>query len=262
MTLVTVWSLIQGDILTAKPLNISTFMTKSTLLLSAATLLFVANSCNKADDAEPQYGTIGDYVWADANSNGQQDSGELPVAGVKVVLYDGAGTRKLDSTITSSTGAYAYEKLASGSYKLRFTAPSGTIATTPSTGSDATDSDINALGWSHNITINVSKALPDTLRINKQVDAGFRAQTSFAKDVNAILVASCQPCHLEGGGANFVARMKHVNNFAIAIGAATFILDRVSRAQGAAGMMPLGRTRLTDDKIAIIKKWIDDGLAE
>lgn len=236
-------------------------MTKTTLFLSAATLLFVVNSCNKADDAEPQYGTIGDYVWADANANGQQDSGELPLSGVKVVLYDGAGTRKLDSTTTNSTGNYAYEKLASGSYKLRFTAPTGSIGNA-GTGSDATDSDINNLGWSHTITIDVSKSMTDSLRVNKQVDAGFRAKTSFAKDVNPILVASCQPCHLEGSGANFAARVKHVNNFATAKGAATFILDRVSRAQGAAGMMPFNRTRLTEDKIAIIKKWIDDGLAE
>lgn len=237
-------------------------MTKTTLFLSAATLLFVVNSCNNADDAEPQYGTIGDYVWADANANGQQDAGEQALVGVKVVLYDGAGTKKLDSTTTSSTGAYAYEKLASGSYKLRFAAPTGTIGTTAGVGNDATDSDINSLGWSHTITIDVSKATTDSLRVNKQVDAGFRPQTSFAKDVNPILVASCQPCHLEGGGANFAARVKHVNNFATAKGAANFILDRVSRAQGAAGMMPLGRPRLTDDKIAIIKKWIDDGLAE
>jgi len=56
--------------------------------------------------------------------------------------------------------------------------------------------------------------------------------------------------------------VKHVNNYANAKGISATILDRVSRAQGATGMMPLGRTRLTDDKIAIIKKWINDGLAE
>lgn len=236
-------------------------MKKITLLLSAATLLFLVNSCNKADDPDPQYGTIGDYVWTDANSNGQQDAGELPIAGLKVVLYDGAGTRKLDSTTTSSAGAYAYEKLASGSYKLRFSTPAGTVPTTPGAGSDATDSDLNELGWSHTITIDVSKPLTDSLRVNKQVDAGFRAQISFARDINSILVASCQPCHLEGGGANFAARVKHVNNFANAKGIAATILDRVSRVQGAAGMMPLSRARLADDKIALIKKWIDDGLA-
>lgn len=110
-----------------------------------------------------------------------------------MVLYDGAGTRKRDSTTTSSTGAYVYEKLASGSYKLRFSTPTGTVATTAGAGSDATDSDINSLGLSHTITIDVSKALTDTLGVNKQVDAGFRAQVSFARDVNSILVASCQP---------------------------------------------------------------------
>lgn len=217
--------------------------------------------CNN-DDAEPQYGTVGDYVWTDTNMNGQQDTGEQPIANVKVVLYDGAGTRKLDSTTTNASGAYLYDKLASGSYKLRFSTPTGMVSTTAGSGSDATDSDVNLQGWSHTITIDVNKPTTDSLRVNNQVDAGFRAQTRFSVDVNPILVASCQPCHIEGGGANFAARVKHVNNYANAKSAANFILDRVSRAQGATGMMPLNRTRLTDDKIAIIRRWINDGLAE
>ncbi len=236
-------------------------MTKLTLLLGSA-LLLLAYGCSKTEEAAPQYGTIGDYAWTDANSNGQQDTGEPPLAGVKVVLYDGTGTRKLDSTTTSSAGLYLYDKLTSGTYKLRFAIPTGSVATTANTGNDATDSDINALGWSHPITIDVSKGITDTLRVNKQIDAGFRTQTSYATDVNPILIASCQPCHVAGGGASWEARVKHVNNYDNAKGISTTMLDRISRAQGATGMMPYKGTRLSEDKIAVIKRWIDDGLAK
>ncbi len=224
--------------------------------------MLLAYGCSKSDDATPQYGTIGDYAWVDANANGQQDTGEQPLSGVKVVLYDGTGTRKIDSTTTSSAGLYLYDKLTVGSYKLRFGIPTGMIATTANVGSDATDSDMNALGWTHTITIDPTKATTDTLRINKQVDAGFRGQTTYANDVNPILMASCQPCHVVGGGASYDSRVKHVNNYDIAKGISATILDRISRPQGATGMMPRGGTRLSEDKIAIIKKWIDDGLAK
>lgn len=256
------WSDYRGTSRFPATLKLTTTMTKTTML-GAATAMLILFGCKKTEDAQPtQYGTIGDLVWTDVNANGQQDAGEAPLSGVKVVLYDGAGTRKLDSTTTSSAGTYLYDKLTSGTYKLRFTAPTAMVATTAAVGNDATDSDINSLGWSQTVSIDVAKAVTDTMRVNRQVDAGFRAQTSFAKDVNALLVASCSPCHVEGSGANFAARVKHVNNYtnAKAIGAA--ILDRVSRAQGATGMMPRNGTRLSNDKIALIKKWVDEGLGE
>ena len=51
---------------------------------------------------KPAYGSIGDYVWTDQNNDGQQTAGELPIAGVKVYLYNAAGTVKLDSTVTDA----------------------------------------------------------------------------------------------------------------------------------------------------------------
>ncbi len=236
-------------------------MKKITLLSVAAAFLFVS-SCKKTEDAQPQFGTLGDHVWADVNSNGQQEAGEASMEGIKVLLYDGAGTRKIDSTTTNSAGQYLYDKLASGTYKLRFVAPTGAVSTVAGSGNGVSDSDINSLGWTRTVTIDVSKPITDTLRVNTLLDAGFRAQTSYAKDVNVILMASCQPCHVEGGGVNFEKRVKHVNNYTNAKGIATTMLDRVSRAQGAAGMMPRGGTRLSEEKIAVIRKWIEDGLAQ
>ncbi|MBO0934036.1 SdrD B-like domain-containing protein [Fibrella aquatilis] len=236
---------------------------KTLTLLSAATALLLLNGCSTTDVAPPaQYGTIGDKVWNDANANGQQDAGEAPIAGVKVVLYDGAGSLKLDSTTTSSAGAYLYDKLIAGNYKLRFVAPAGMVSTLTGTGSGLTNSDADKLGWTRTVTIDVSKNLTDTLHVNTALDAGFRPQTSYAKDVNPILVANCAFCHSETSGAAFAARVKHVNNYANAKGIGAAILDRVSRAQGAAGMMPRNGTRLSEDKIAVIRRWVEDGLGE
>ncbi|MBO0939513.1 hypothetical protein J2I47_23385 [Fibrella sp. HMF5335] len=236
---------------------------KKVHLIGAAAALLLLNGCSNTDVAPPaQYGTIGDKVWIDANGNGQQDAGEQGATGVKVILYDGSGTRKLDSTTTSAAGLYTYDKLTSGNYKLQFVTPSGMVSTLAGTGSGLTDSDADKLGWTRTVTIDVSKSLTDTLHVNTALDAGFRPQTSYAKDVNPILVASCSFCHSATSGPAYAARVKHVNNYANAKAIGPFILNRVSRAQGAAGMMPFNGTRLSEEKIAVIKRWVDDGLGE
>ncbi|HKJ80825.1 MAG TPA: SdrD B-like domain-containing protein, partial [Ignavibacteriaceae bacterium] len=58
--------------------------------------------------APPQIltGSIGDYVWIDANENGIQTSGELPFQNVKVYLLNGNDDSLLDSTSTDSNGNY------------------------------------------------------------------------------------------------------------------------------------------------------------
>ncbi|MEN6645467.1 MAG: SdrD B-like domain-containing protein [Armatimonadia bacterium] len=63
-------------------------------------------------------GTLGDTVWADANANGVQDSGETGLAGVSVSLYDGSNTL-LATTTTNSSGWYSFNSLASGVYTVK-----------------------------------------------------------------------------------------------------------------------------------------------
>jgi uncharacterized repeat protein (TIGR01451 family) len=64
-------------------------------------------------------GTIGDFVWNDADSDGNQDSGELGLAGVTVLLYedvDGDGVFEpggddgaaIDSVVTAADGSYLF----------------------------------------------------------------------------------------------------------------------------------------------------------
>ena len=121
----------------------------------------------------PAYGSIGDYVWTDKNNDGQQTAGELPIAGVKVILYAGDGTTKLDSTVTNAAGKYLFDSLLTGSYKVKFVAPAETIPAKSNVGSDLSDSDANKLGFSQVININTALLATDTLRNNPQIDAGF-----------------------------------------------------------------------------------------
>lgn len=51
---------------------------------------------------------IGNRVWIDANSNGIQDPGETPVAGVTVRLYASNGTTLRGTAITNANGEYYF----------------------------------------------------------------------------------------------------------------------------------------------------------
>lgn len=71
------------------------------------------------------YVSIGDYVWYDANYNGQQDAGELPASGVKVTLKDSGGN-VVGTTTTDADGYYWFQNLTEkAKYTLEFEKPSG-----------------------------------------------------------------------------------------------------------------------------------------
>ncbi len=91
--------------------------------------------------------TIGNQVWNDANNNGVFDNGELPIAGVTVVLhYINPLTGTCDilyTTTTDGNGLYLFDSLIQGSYIVELPgsnfAPSAPLAgTTSSTGSGQT----------------------------------------------------------------------------------------------------------------------------
>ncbi|MGB3916959.1 MAG: SdrD B-like domain-containing protein, partial [Thiothrix litoralis] len=91
-------------------------------------------------------GSLGDYVWLDANDNGVQDDGEPVMAGVAVQLLDGAGTQ-LATTTTDASGHYLFKDLSPTTYTVKFVAPAGMTFTTADQGSDdALDSDADSNG--------------------------------------------------------------------------------------------------------------------
>ncbi|MGB3731998.1 SdrD B-like domain-containing protein [Microbacterium sp.] len=93
----------------------------------------------------PKPVSIGDYVWIDADNDGQQDAGEAPVPGATVTLLDSTGAT-VATTTTDADGYYSFTDLrASSDYTVVFpttvTVNGRTYGLTgPTRGDTATDS--------------------------------------------------------------------------------------------------------------------------
>jgi uncharacterized repeat protein (TIGR01451 family) len=129
--------------------------------------------------------SLGDRVWVDTNGNGQQDAGELGVAGATVTLIGGGAdglisTTADNTTVTTTTdanGNYKFVDLAPGTeYQVKFSAPAGSVFTAQDKGSDASDSDANASGLSQ-----VVKLAPG--ENNTTIDAGVFVPASLGDRV-------------------------------------------------------------------------------
>ena len=117
-------------------------------------------------------GSIGDFIWYDANRNGLQDAGEQGIDNVKVSLYDNVSGLKLSTVTTAPAsgtqhGFYQFNNLCAGEYRIEVdasTLPAGYIPTLANQGSDrATDS--NALP--------AVVLLPSNTSIDHSVDFGY-----------------------------------------------------------------------------------------
>jgi mono/diheme cytochrome c family protein len=82
-------------------------------------------------------------------------------------------------------------------------------------------------------------------------------KVTYDNDAKPIFVANCTPCHLTGG-----ANPNKWDDYATAKSKIDVILDRVNRAEGAAGHMPKNGPKLSDATIAILTQWKADGLLE
>lgn len=89
---------------------------------------------------------LGDWVWYDANGNGQQDVDESGVPGVTVNLYRNDGTL-VATTKTNVEGYYFFTGLLPGDYYLGVMPPTGFVLTQLNQGDQATadviDSDVD-----------------------------------------------------------------------------------------------------------------------
>ncbi len=108
-------------------------------------------------------GSLGDYVWKDANNNGIQDTGELGVQGVIVQLL--SGTTVVATDTTDAAGKYLFPNLNSGTYQVKVLTASLPVGCTLSTmqdvtttgATDANDSDFNpTTGLSQTVTIDAT----------------------------------------------------------------------------------------------------------
>ena len=63
---------------------------------------------------------LGNFVWHDADQDGAQDSGEVPIPAVIVELFDANTGTLLGTQVTDSTGLYLFTDLPLGDYYLTF----------------------------------------------------------------------------------------------------------------------------------------------
>ena len=71
---------------------------------------------------------ISGFAWVDADVSGARDAGEEPMHGVTAELLDGNGS-VLARTTVNGEGRYAFRRLRSGAYAVRFTLPEGMLLT-------------------------------------------------------------------------------------------------------------------------------------
>lgn len=103
----------------------------------------------------PGTAQLGNYVWLDKDKDGLQDANEIGVAGITVILLNGANT-EIARTTTNSEGEYLFTDLAAGTYSVKFqNLPFQTRFTLANQGvNDAIDSDVNpTTGTSGTVTL-------------------------------------------------------------------------------------------------------------
>jgi protocatechuate 3,4-dioxygenase beta subunit len=159
--------------------------------------------------------TIGDKVWIDSNGDGVQDGTETgAVAGASVKLYQ--GTTLLASTTTSATGTYSFINLIAGTYKVKFTAPSGYFFTTKDAAAAADDTEDSDADPTTGYTADIILAGGVD---NLDVDAGIYKKGAIGdrawKDVNADGIL--QPTELGFAGVT-VKLYKDVTSIPVLVG--------------------------------------------
>jgi hypothetical protein len=83
----------------------------------------------------------------------------------------------------------------------------------------------------------------------------------YSTDVRPIIQGNCIPCHTDPPVNGAPMRLTLYDDVKYAI-TNRGLLDRISRPQGAPGMMPNGGTRLPQSSIDLINKWKTDGFLE
>ena len=87
------------------------------------------------------------------------------------------------------------------------------------------------------------------------------ASVTYNGQIKAIIQANCIACHSDPPQNFAPMRLTTYEDVKTAV-LTRGLLDRISRDQGAPGMMPSGGTRLPQATINLITQWQAEGLAE
>jgi hypothetical protein len=109
-------------------------------------------------------GTIGNWVWIDADHDGFQDLGEKGLPGVTVQLRD-ANNNLIATTVTDANGQYQFTNLCAGVYIVTIVPPPGYMPTLVNAASAGLDKDSNGSPTTVVLTTNNSS--------NMDTDFGF-----------------------------------------------------------------------------------------
>ncbi|MBL7702194.1 MAG: cytochrome c [Ferruginibacter sp.] len=82
--------------------------------------------------------------------------------------------------------------------------------------------------------------------------------TTYAADISPLMQAKCAPCHLPTKGG----RKADFETYEGAKKYGTEMLARVMLNPGDRGFMPFKHDKLPAEEIALLKKWIDEGMLE
>ena len=94
-----------------------------------------------------QLGSIGDWIWFDANGDHMQDAGDSGLGNVQVVLLTADGVPTGRSTESDKSGYYEFSDVVPGAYRLQFALPEGYYFAEPNVSPDPQlDSNANGLG--------------------------------------------------------------------------------------------------------------------
>ena len=118
-----------------------------------------------------------------------------------------------------------------------------TLSSTPTASGTVTYTIIPSLGGTTGTAVLV------TITVN----AG---KVTYSAHVKPLLTTSCKPCHVAGG------YNPKFDQYDVAKSKINGIIDRVQREKTAAGFMPQGGSKLSAENIALLKKWMADGLLE
>jgi cytochrome c553 len=82
--------------------------------------------------------------------------------------------------------------------------------------------------------------------------------TTYTADIMPLIAAKCSPCHLPSKGGN----KANFESYEVAKKYGAEMLARVIKAPADRGFMPKMNPKLSEDEIAVIRKWGDQGLLE